>query len=124
MSAQNLIEQLADCSLCFEYGVTMIHGSCQIGISKCNTPKWRIAQDLASGRLATTPKEETRLRAQIGMSPAIQDDSCDIPPCIEAPSREHLVELLPDLSFIISERRCQHLSAASVPLFFGRRSGV
>ena len=64
MSAQNLIKQLADSSFCFEYGITMVHGSGQIGVSKCNTPKGRTAQDFASGRLAAASKEEPRLRTR------------------------------------------------------------
>ena len=35
------------------------------------------------------------------------------------PRVEHLAELLTDLSFIISERGSQQLSAAAVPLLFG-----
>src|SRR5271170_3169194 len=119
VSAQHLIKQLADSPFCFEYGITMVHGSGEVGVSKCNPSEWGAAQDLASGRLPTTSKEETWLRTQIGVSPAIQDNSGDVPLCVKAPSREHLAELLTDLSFIISERRSQQLGAASVPLLFG-----
>jgi len=43
MLAQDLIKQLAHSSFRFEYRVTMVHGSRQIGISKCHTAEWRTA---------------------------------------------------------------------------------
>jgi len=102
----------------------MVHGSGKVGVSKCNTPKGRTAQDFASGRLATQAKEEPRLRTQIGVSPAIQDDSCNVPARVEAASSEHLAELLTNLFFVVSERGSQQLSAAAVPLFFSCKSRV
>jgi len=124
VSAQHLIEELAYCSFCFKYGITMVHRSGQVGVSKCDPPVWRTAQDLARGRLAIAPKEEPGLRTQIGVSPAIQDDPGDVPPCVESAACEHLGELFADLSFIISERFAQHVSAAAIPLLFGWSSGI
>lgn len=122
--AQDLIKQLANSSFCFKYRVTMVHGSGQISISKCHTAEWRTAQNFAGSRLTIAPEEEPRLWAQIGMSPAIQDNSGDVAPGIEAPLREHLAKLLTDLSFIISKRCSQHLCAAAIPLLFCWSSGV
>lgn len=81
VSAQHLIEELAHCSSCFEYGITMVHRSGQVSISKGDPPVWCTAQHLPRGRSTITSKEEPGLRTQIGMSPAIQDDSGDVPPC-------------------------------------------
>ncbi len=93
VSVQHLIEELARCSFCFKYGIAMVHRSGQVGVSKCDPPVWRTAQDLARGRLTIARKEEPGLRTQIGVSPAIQDDSGDVPPCVESDACEHLGEL-------------------------------
>ena len=74
--------------------------------------------------MTIAPKEKPWLWAQIGVSPAIQDDSGDVPPCVKSAACEHLGELFADLSFIISERCAQHLSAAAIPLLFGWNSGI
>jgi len=97
--AQDLVKQLAHRPFCFEYRVTMVHGSRQISIGKCYAAEWRTAQNLAGSRWTIASEEEPGLWAQIGVSPAIQDNSGDVAPRIEAAWREHLVKLLTDLLF-------------------------
>ncbi len=58
----------------------MVHRPSQIGVGKSDPAERRLAQDFSSGGLAASAKEESRLRAQIGVTPAIQDDSRDVPP--------------------------------------------
>lgn len=96
----------------------MVHCARQIGVGKRNSTKWRIAQDLSRGSLASLAKEKPGLGIQVSMTPAVKNYSSDVPPGVEAGAGEHLAELLADLSFVIPEGGTDHLCAALVPLLF------
>ena len=101
----------------------MIHRAGQICICERDAAKRRASQGFSRRGLPVDPKEKPGLRIQIRVSPAIQNDSCDIALCIEASGSEHDGELLADSSFVIAEGSGQHLSAAAMPLFFGGHPG-
>lgn len=102
----------------------MVHGACQIRIRK-GDPAKRCSPKNLPRRWSTVPaEEESWLWTEIGVSPPVKYDSGDIPCSIQAGTRKHVAELFPDLPFIVSERRSQHFSAASLPLFFGRVPGI
>ena len=98
----------------------MVHRPSQIGVGKSDPAERRLAQDFSSGGLAASAKEESRLRAQIGVTPAIQDDSRDVPLGVEAGAGKHLRELLTDLPFIVPEGSSDHFCAALISLRFRR----
>src|SRR5580704_19072211 len=102
----------------------MIHGPGQIGIGKCDPAEWCVAQDLPGGRSALLSEEETRLRAQVGMAPAVQNNAGDIAPRVEAGAGEHCRELFADLLLIVPERSTHQLAPAAIPLLFGGISRV
>ena len=81
-----------------------------------------VAENLARCRPALHSKEEARLGIQIRVAPAVQDDSGNVPAGIEARGSKYLAELFADPSFIVHERRSDHLSTAPVPLAFGGKS--
>lgn len=57
----------------------MIHDAGQVGIGERNTPERRGPQNFAGGRLSVGTKEKTGLRIEISVTPAIQDDSRNVP---------------------------------------------
>jgi len=100
----------------------MIHGARQIRVGEGDAAKRCVAENLARCRPALHSKEEARLGIQIRVAPAVQDDSGNVPAGIEARGSKYLAELFADPSFIVHERRSDHLSTAPVPLAFGGKS--
>ena len=56
----------------------MVHDTGQIGIRKRDAPVRILADDIAWGRFSIAAEKESGLRAEISVSPAIQNDSSDI----------------------------------------------
>ena len=102
----------------------MVHDPREVGIGKCDATERRRTQHFAGRRFSILAEEKTGLRVQICVSPAVQDDSRDIPPGVKTRSREHVGELLTNLSLIILERRSQHFTPASVSLIGDRQAGI
>jgi len=71
---EHLIHDLTNRPVRLQNRVTMIHGAGQIRIRKGDAPKRRAAQNLAGRGLSIASKEKSRLRIQIRVSPAIQND--------------------------------------------------
>src|SRR5690242_5487280 len=100
----------------------MVHGASKIGIREADPAERRRTQRFAPGRLATAAEKEARLRTQVGMAPAVQNDSGNVSLRVEAHRREHLRQLLTDSCFILVKRRSQKFRAAAMTLFFRRKS--
>src|SRR5580700_7147872 len=98
---QHLIEQLPHSPLRFQNRITMIHRSCKVGICKGNPSKRSVPQNLARCGPAIAAKEEPRLRTEIGVPPAIQDDPRDVPPRVKACAVKHLAELFAESPLIV-----------------------
>ena len=97
----------------------MVHRASQISVGKRNPAERCIAQNLARGRLTTSAKKESRLRTQISVAPAVQDNAGDVPLRAETGAAEHLRELFTDLSFIVSEGCSDQFRATPISLLFG-----
>ena len=66
----------------------------QVRVGKCNPPEGRAAQNFSRSKLSILAKKESRLRAQIRMTPAVGNNPRNILLRIEPVLREHGVELL------------------------------
>src|SRR5579863_2340532 len=102
----------------------MVGRAGEIGVREGDAPERSAAQYLAWRGLAVSPEEEAGLRTAERVSPAIEDDACDVALGIEAGTREHVVELLADASLVFAIGRPQQLGAALRPLFIGRQAGI
>src|SRR5437868_5277575 len=102
----------------------MVHCAGQIGIRKSYSAKRRSSQNFARRRFVVSTKEESGLRAQVGVAPTIQDNASDITPRVKTRTAKHVRELLPNLLFIVRERSPNHLSAAAISLLFSGVSGI
>ena len=120
--SQDLVEQLPHGAFGLKNRATMVHDSRQIGIGKRNATEGRSSQDFAGRRLSVLAEEKAGLRIEIGVPPAVQNDSRDIAPRIKTGAAKHFGKLLADFSFVIPERGCQHFSPAAVSLIGGRQS--
>ena len=61
----------------------MVHRAREVRIRKGDSPKRRATQDIAWSRFAVRAEEESRLWAQICVTPAIEDDCGDVAARIE-----------------------------------------
>ena len=95
----------------------MIHRARKIRVGESDSPEWQAPQDLTGSGLAVFPKEESGLRTEIGVTPAIQNDGGNVAPCIEPGGSKHSRELLPDAPLVLSKRRRQQLGATANSLF-------
>src|SRR5947207_3294405 len=105
-------EQLADCAIRFSNRIPVIARTRKIRIRKRNPPMRRTTQHIPRRRLTIHSKEKSRLRIHVGVSPAIEDDSRDVPPRIESAGREHVGHLLAKRFLVLSERRAEQLRAS------------
>ena len=87
----------------------MIARTREIRIRKRNPTVRLIPQDIPRRRLAVHAKEKTRLRIYVRVSPAIEDDSRDVPARIESAGRKHVGQLLAERSLILRERSAEQL---------------
>src|SRR4026207_122560 len=108
--SQDLVEQLSHGAFGLENRTTMVHDSSQIRIGTCNTAEGRSSQDFAGRGLSVPAEEKAGLRIEVGVPPAVKNDSFYIPPCIKTGGAKHFSKLLADFSFVIAERGCQHFS--------------
>ena len=81
--SQDLVEQLPHGAFGLENRATMVHDSRQISIGKCNATERRSSQDFAGRRLAVPAEEKAGLRIEIGVPPAVENDSLNIAPRIK-----------------------------------------
>src|ERR1700732_4168728 len=69
----------------------------QLAVTECDPSKAR-ANNLERRRLVRRTKIEPRLRRNIGMTPAVDDDARDVAPGIEPRIAQHLLQLFLYLS--------------------------
>ena len=96
----------------------MVHRASQISVGKRDAAEGRVPQNFSRGRLTTSAKEESGLRAQISVTPAVQDNAGDVPLRAESGAAKHLRELFSDLSFIVSEGCSDQLRSTTISLLF------
>ena len=82
----------------------MVHGAGEIGVRECDPAKRCAAQDLSRCGSSVFSKEKAGLRAQVCMTPAVQNDSRDVSLGVKPGAREHFTELFADSTFILPER--------------------
>ncbi len=85
----------------------MVHNSRQIGVREGDFAERSPANHLARSWFTVSAKKESRLSAQIGMSPTVYDDACNIAPCIETGDRKHRSKLLPHHPLILRVGRAE-----------------
>jgi hypothetical protein len=95
----------------------MITGAGKIRISKSDPTVRRTSKDVPRRRVAINAEEKSWLRIHVGVTPAIQNDSGDVPARIEAAGREHVAELLAEGALVLGERSAEQLRAPSAALF-------
>ncbi len=100
----NLIEELADSPMGFADGCPVIGRPGKVSVGKGNSAKRSRAEYLPRRRLSIFAEKESWLRADIRMSPAVQNDSCDILLRIEACARKHFRQLLANPLLVFPER--------------------
>src|ERR1044072_211086 len=66
--------ELRDGAIRLANRVPMIHRPSQIGVREGNAAMRSTAEDVARGRLAVRPKEKTRLRIHVGMTPPVENE--------------------------------------------------
>src|SRR6476620_348578 len=92
--SQDMVEQLSHGAFGLENRATKVHDSSQISIGKCNTAEGRSSQDFAGSGLSVPAEEKPGLRIQIGVTPAVQNDSLNIAPRIKTEAAKHFSKLL------------------------------
>ena len=102
----------------------MIARARKICIGESDPTVRMIAQDIARRRLAVDAEEESRLRIHVRVSPAIENDSGDIPAWIESTRREHVGHLLAECSLVLGERSAEQLCTPLQALLRDRESGL
>src|SRR5271167_946242 len=94
----------------------------EISIGERNPPKWRAAQDFTICRLSILAKEETWLRAAVGVSPAIEHYARNVALGVEARCSEHLCELLAHPPLVIPIRSGEQFGAPRILLLYQRQA--
>src|SRR5580704_11400639 len=94
----------------------------EISIGERNPPKGRAAQDFTLCRLSILAKEETRLRAAVGVSPTIQHYARNVPLGVETGCGEHLCELLAHPPLVIPVRSGEQFGAPRILLLLQRQA--
>src|SRR5579884_1496319 len=83
-----------------EDGRAMVHDAGDVRIGERDAPERMVAQHVARPRLPVRTEEESGLRGQVRMPPAIQNDSRNIALRIESRAGEHGRKLLADLPLV------------------------
>jgi len=89
----------------------MIARTREVGGRKSNPPVRLVSQDIPRRRLTVQAEEESRLRIHVRVAPAVENDSRDVSPRIEAAGREHVAHLLAERSLVLRERSAEQLRA-------------
>src|SRR5207302_8263 len=114
----DLVHNLTGGALRFENGHAVIHDAGEIGICERDTPVGTLTDRISRPRLSIFAKKESGLRAQIGVAPAVQDNSRDIAAGIESGPPEHGAEVLAYLPLVGAERRGVQFHAPARRLLF------
>src|SRR5712692_6270189 len=104
---------LTYCSMRLKNRRAVVHNSGQIGIGKRDAAERCVPQHFSWCRSSVFAKKETRLRTQVGVSPAVQDDARNVAAGIKPRLRKHQDELLADAPFVLAERRGEQLRTAA-----------
>src|ERR1700684_1418156 len=102
----------------------MIHDSSKISIGERNSPEWFPSQNVTRRGLPVFTEKKAGLWIQIRVTPAIQNNSSDIPPRIETRTPEHAGELLTDLPLVLAKGCSQHFAASTIALLRNRHAGI
>src|SRR5258708_19596819 len=101
----------------------MVHDPSEVGIRESDAPMRPIAQDLAGAGAPVRTEEKSRLRTQVRMPPAIQDEAGDIALWIETSAAEHHGKLLADPALVDAERRGKQFGSPASDLLSNRQPG-
>src|SRR5438552_3854834 len=102
----------------------MIAGAGEIRIRKRDPTVRLIPQHIPRRRLAVRAEEKSRLRIHVRVSPAIEDDSRDVPARIKPAGREHVGHLLAERPLILRERSAEQFHTALCALLGYRAPGL
>jgi hypothetical protein len=78
----------------------MIHNSGEVGVRECYFTEGFFSQNVAGRGLPIFTEKEARLRIQIRVAPAVQNNSSHVPARIESGARKHVGKLLADLPLV------------------------
>ncbi len=81
----------------------MVHDAGEVGVGESDASEGSRTEDVARGGLAVFAKKESWLRVEIGVSPAIKNDSGDVSLRVESRAREHVSKLVANLLLILFE---------------------
>src|SRR5256714_9956969 len=96
----------------------------EIRIRKGDPAMRLIPQHIPWRQLTVRAEEKSRLRIHVRVSPAIENDSRDVPARIESGGREHVAELLGDRALVLRERSAEQFHTALCALLGYRASGL
>ena len=97
----------------------MVRDPGQVRVREGDPSKGGPSQNFPGRRLSLLAKEESRSRTEIGVTPAVEDDSGNVAAGIESRTREHLAELLPKLALLLAKGGGDQLGASEMPLLLG-----
>src|SRR5215469_2024410 len=119
---QDPLEQLADRTMCLANRCPMIGSPGEVGVRERHPPEGGGAQNLSGGRTPVLAEEKPRLRADVSVPPAVQNNSGDVSLGVESRGREHFAQLHPDLTLVIAKWCREQLRAAQITLLLEGRS--
>ena len=108
----------------FDDGVPVVVVASEVRVGERHAPEWRPSKHVRRRRLAVLAEEESRLRAQIRVTPSVQDDSRDVTLRIETRLRKHVRKLFTNPAFILAERNGVQLCATAHRLGRDRLAGI
>ncbi len=97
----------------------MVGDSGKIRVREGDSAERRGTQHVAGRRLAIFAEKESRRGAEIGVSPAVQNDSRNVTSGIESGTGKHRSELLANLPLVVAKWSGNQLRASQVPLLLG-----
>src|ERR1700691_391130 len=100
----------------------MIHRPRKVGVRKGNPSEGSNTENIPWSGFAVQSEKESWLRVDKSMPEAVEDNSGDIAPGVEAGGCEHVGHLLADLPFVIRVRGRKEFGASFAALLGGRKS--
>src|SRR3954465_5825963 len=88
------VEDLLHRTVCLADGVAVVRRAGEVRVREGDAAMRLIAEHVARCRFAPHAEEKAGLGIHVCVTPAIEDDTCDVATWVEAARREHVSELL------------------------------
>ena len=101
----------------------MIHNAGEIRIGKGDAVMRVIAQEISRRRLSAIAEEKTRLRAQVRVSPSVQDDAGDVIFRVKSQILKHHGKLFTNFSLVGAKGRRVEFRTSAADLLLDGQAG-